>query len=165
MTLTLKTATQLFLQSTPMYDKVPSYQVWLQKVQQFKRCHQDKHFKVWTVTVTLTTAIQYFHWTLWLMLIYHQNKSGCTKIITSEAIVETVIFSLYKPLLTLKTATSDIFSFDTPAYDDVSPHPVWLHKVKCSEDTIQTNINCTFEHLLWSWSQQPNISTWHFGSW
>ena len=34
------------------------------------------HNKLWSFIVTsiLDTAIQYFHWTLWLMVIYHQQK-------------------------------------------------------------------------------------------
>ena len=49
----------------------------------------------WTfaMTLTLTTANQYFHWTLWLMMFYHQTKFGCKRI-GSEAIAEAVMFWL-----------------------------------------------------------------------
>ena len=37
--------------------------------------------KLWTFapTLTLNPAIQYFHWTLWLMKIYHHIKFGCKR--------------------------------------------------------------------------------------
>lgn len=40
------------------------------------------------------TAIQYFYWSLWLMMICNQPKSGGKRIISTETLVETVIFWL-----------------------------------------------------------------------
>ena len=41
--------------------------------------HLNWNFETFTVTLILTTVIQYFHWTLWLMVIYHQIKFGHSK--------------------------------------------------------------------------------------
>ena len=82
---------------------------------------------MFSVTLTLHTAIQYFHWKFWLMLLYHQTKFICKRIISSEDIVKTVI----SPTVTLKILkiANSIFSGDAPGYDDVSPHQIWLEKV------------------------------------
>ena len=45
------------------------------------------------LTLTLNTAIQSSHKTFWLIMMYHQAKSGCKRISSSEDTVETVIFS------------------------------------------------------------------------
>ena len=75
----------------------------VQKIEQFRKHNPNKQLKFWTfaVSLTLNTAIQYFHWTLWLTMICHHTEFGCKRIISSEDIVETVIFWLYKPLLWL----------------------------------------------------------------
>ena len=50
------------------------YHVLLQEEEWFRGYHPNKQMKFWTFTMTLTlnTAILYFRWTLWLMIIYHQ---------------------------------------------------------------------------------------------
>ena len=83
----------------------------------------------WTFAVTfiLNTAIQYFHWTLWLMVIYHQTKK---RILSSEAIAETVTsWSYVSPHCDLDDSTPFCWPCDTPVYDSVSPYQVWLQQV------------------------------------
>ena len=61
--------------------------------------HPDKDpltFGTFTVTLTLNTAVQFSHMTLWLMMMYHQTKFGCKRIRSQEDIVETIIFWLCK---------------------------------------------------------------------
>ena len=49
--------------------------------------------------LVLMMAIQSFHKTLWLMVIYSKTKFDCKRIFSSDDIAETVIFRLYKPIL------------------------------------------------------------------
>ena len=77
--------------------------VWLPRDQWYRRyrIHKDS-IKFWTITVTLTfkTAIQFFHKTLQLMMMYHQIKFGCQKISSLVDTEETVRFCYnYKPSL------------------------------------------------------------------
>ena len=65
------------------------------KVQHFRRQHLDKQsltFRNFAVTLTLNTIIQFLHKTLWLMIMYHQNKFYSKRISNSEDAVETVTF-------------------------------------------------------------------------
>ena len=45
-----------------------------------------------TVALTLNAVIQYFHKTLWRIMVYLQTKFGCQRISSSEDIAERVIF-------------------------------------------------------------------------
>jgi len=89
--------------------------------------YNQKTLYIFTVTLTLNTAIQYFHWSLWLTMIYHHSFR---RIISSEDLAEIVIFWLYNPLSDLKFEdVTTIFSHDTPTHDDASPYQVCLQKV------------------------------------
>ena len=57
-------------------------------------CGKIPTHKLWIIAVTLTlnTAIQYFHWILWLIKICHQTSFGSKRIISSADTVEMVIF-------------------------------------------------------------------------
>ena len=119
------------------------------KVQQFIRYWSDKdNWNFTTVTVTLSTAIQYFHWTLWLTLIYHQSKCGCIKISSSEDIAETDIFWLYISShcdLNLEDR-SPIFGHDIPAHDG-APHTKFGYKRLSTEAHTTGNkyLSCTLQ--------------------
>ena len=55
----LEDSKPIFLQDTLTYDDASPYQVWLQKVQQLRRYHQDGHsleFLTFSLTMTLTTT-------------------------------------------------------------------------------------------------------------
>ena len=64
------------------------------KDQQFRRYSRNCHILIigaLAVTLTLKAVIQFFHRTLWLMMMYHQTKFGCQGINSSENIAERVI--------------------------------------------------------------------------
>ena len=104
-------------------------------------------FWTFAVTLILNTAIQYFHWTFWLMVIYLQTKK---RILSSEAIAETVTSWLYvSPHCDLDDSTPFCWPCDTPVYDSVSPYKVWLQQVQ--QFRSRTNINWNFECSLWPW--------------
>ena len=70
----------------------------------------------------LSTVIQYFHRTFWLLVGYHQAKSACKRIIGSEnnsIDSHILIISVFPVTLTLKGQQHD----SEPLYQ------VWLHKV------------------------------------
>ena len=105
--------------------------------------HWDKRPLWWETTLTErppseNTAIQYFHWTFWLMMIYHQVMFICKWIVSSEGIAETVVFwwllllsFLYTLPVTLTVrTTTQCFLHDTLTLDDAPPHQHWLQKVK-----------------------------------
>ena len=48
--------------------------------------------------IKLEETYQHFCKTLWLRTIYHQTKFGCKRLISSEEIVETVLFLIYMNL-------------------------------------------------------------------
>ena len=65
----------------------------------------DKHqLKSGRFIVSVTTAIQYFHWTLWFVMIYHQIKFDSKRTIRSENIIISHISFIKYKLLTLKMA-------------------------------------------------------------
>ena len=86
--------------------------------------------------IKLEERYQHFYKTLWLRTVYHQTKFGCSRLISSEEIVETVLFLIYMnlhcnldledshPILLLlaKTLWLD--------HDDESPHKVQLQKIE-----------------------------------
>ena len=90
------------------------------------------------MTLTFTTAIQYFHLTPQLMTIYHQTMLSCKRMINSEDIVKTVPLKNYKfwrynrngHILTIWTLImtlqlkilSQKFSTTHPADDDAPTH-------------------------------------------
>ena len=72
------------------------YQVWSQNVLQFRRYHLVKQLTYWTLTVTLTlkVAIQFFHRTLQLLMLYYETKFGNKQTRSLEDTAEIVIFWL-----------------------------------------------------------------------
>ena len=90
------------------------------------------HFLTFAVTLTLNVVIQFFHRTLWLMMLYYQTKFGCKSTSSVEDTTEIVIFWLYKSshnhtrfgILNFRCDldiehSNPIFPQDTPAYDAV----------------------------------------------
>ena len=66
---------------------------------------QPLKFWPFTMTLTLSTATQKFHWTSWFILIYHQTKFDCKRITGSEDIAKTVIFDCISSHWDLNKAT------------------------------------------------------------
>ena len=65
------------------------------------------------------------------MMMYHPIKFVCRKISSSLDMVETVIFDYMSLNCDLELEDSkQIFSHDTLAYDDTSPHKIWSQKVQ-----------------------------------
>ena len=93
------------------------------------------------------TAIQSFHKTLWLMVIYSKTKFGCKRIFSSEDTAETVTFWLYKPLLWPWPSKLH----DTPTCDDAPHYQLLLQKVEqfrryCPDKTQRWWFQCTWCH-------------------
>ena len=128
--------------------------------------------------MTLNTAIQFLHKTLWLMIMYHQTKFLRKRISSSEDIVETVTsWSMspccdldledskpYEPCCDLDLEDSKpIFCMAIPAYDNVSPYQVWLQnswrlrrshvdkhiKIFWTPLCCDLDLECTNPFLLW----------------
>ena len=55
--------------------------------------------EILNLRLTLNTVIQFFHRTLWLMMLYYQTKFGCKPTSSLEDMTEIAIFWLYKPSL------------------------------------------------------------------
>ena len=114
LSVTLRSAIQNCHINTPACDDAPDfYHIWLEKVQMFRRCGGNSYFWgfldfhlnfedfwIWILTVTLTlrTAIQNCHATLWLMM--HQYiKFGCKGFKHSGDMEEMVISWGFDPIL------------------------------------------------------------------
>ena len=81
--LDLDDSTLIFMKDTFAHTDASPYQVWWKKIS----CSENT---IWTdsltdsltfwsfaVTLALNTANQFLHKTLWLMMTYHETKSGC----------------------------------------------------------------------------------------
>ena len=108
--LDLEDSKPVFLHDTLAHDYASPYQVWLQKVQQVRKCHPDEHsLKFWTFSVdhfalAYNRAIQSFHKTIQLMMMCHQTKFSCKRIRSSEDTLESHILIIWSFTVTLKTA-------------------------------------------------------------
>ena len=88
----LEDSKPIFLHDTSDHDVASPNQVWLQKVQQLRRYHSDKHsleFLTFSVTFDLdhNRAIQSFHKAIHFMMMCHQIKFSCKRISSSEDIL------------------------------------------------------------------------------
>ena len=140
MTLTLKLANQAFCIYSSSEWGI-NYQVWLQNelvswcfepsqpqrnVRRFKRYHLDKH---WHFDPSLWTwpwmqLSNFFHRTLWLMMMYHQTKFGCQGMNSPEDIAERVIFFITWALAAIKY----FITWHSGSWC-CTPHRVWLQNV------------------------------------
>ena len=95
--LDLDVCTPIILHDIPSHNDHHAYQIWLQKITWFRRYRPDKHsLTVWTfaVTLTLNTALQFYHMTLRLLVMWHITKSGCKRISSSEDTLERHILTM-----------------------------------------------------------------------
>ena len=113
MTLTLKIVNQFFCMTychIIIHQNAKFGQKWLSssgdtvqtQSDTQRKYHPDKHsltFWTFAVTLTLDAVIQFFHRTLWFMMLYYQTKFGCNQTSSLEGTTEIVIFWLYKPSL------------------------------------------------------------------
>ena len=103
--LDLEDSKPIFLEDSLAHGDALPYRVWQYKVQHFRRQHLDKQsltFCNFAVTLTLNTAIQSLHKTLWLMIMYHQTKFSSKKISRIQGYTE-----VYLPV-TLKCAQKSV---------------------------------------------------------
>ena len=66
--------------NTPDHNDAPQYQIWMQKVQKFRRYGRKVGFSKGfepTVNLTLNIGTQPFCITLWVMMMHHHTKFGC----------------------------------------------------------------------------------------
>ena len=78
------------------------------------------------MSLTLNAVIQFFHRTLWFMMLYYQTKFGCERTSSLEDRVEIVLFWLYKPSLWPWIEDSEpIFLHDTLAHNAALQYQVW----------------------------------------
>ena len=77
--LDLECSSPIFRQDALAYDSLSSDQVWLPKIQQFRRYSSQSHnLIIWALAVILTLKITdiFFRMTLWLILLHHHTKFG-----------------------------------------------------------------------------------------
>ena len=131
--LDLEDSKPLFFEDRLAHADALLYQVWQYKYQQFRRQHLDKQsltFCYFAVTLTLNTAIQFLHKTLWLMIMYHQT-TFCRKGSAIQKIQQKLSYFDHKSRccdLDLEH-NKQFFLHDTPAHYNASQYPVWQQNV------------------------------------
>ena len=109
------------------------------------------------MTLILNTAIQYFHWIFWFVIINHQTKLGWKRIISSEDIVEIYFYCIIPHCDQLRS-----FPETTHAVTEL-----WSGAKLEQFKKYHLDKKLHFECLLWSWpwTQLSHIFIGHFGLW
>ena len=99
----------------------------------------------------LELSNQYFHWTLWLMMIYHQTQFGCEWIMI-QYYRQKWSSLFYRPSLTLTLIATllSFFSHDILAHDDHHSNKLnWLQKVDKRLHSQFSPFNCYLTVVSW----------------
>ena len=131
--LDLEDSKPIVLEDSLAHADARPYQVWQYKVQHFRRQHLDKQsltFCNFAVTLTLNTAIQFLHKTLWLTIMYHQTKFCSKRTSNSEIQQKLLYFDHTSPCRDLDLENSNrIFLHVSSAHYDASQYRVWKQNV------------------------------------
>ena len=106
-------------------------------------------------------AIQSYHKTIHLMMMYHQTRFSCKRISSSDNILKSHILIMWSFTVTLTLKTANKSFWRTILLMMMLHHTKFGSKrFSSSKDIIWTYIHCHFEILLWprSWAQHSNSS-------
>ena len=97
--------------------------------------YKQPKFQTFAVTMTLKTAVQYFHWTLSFMVVYHKSYvwlGGGEKNSSEDILLIQASYLYYtNPHCDLDLEDSNpMFTQDTPTHNHAPPFQVWLQKLQ-----------------------------------
>ena len=124
----LEDSEPIFLQDTLAHDDASPYQVWLQKVQQLRRCRLDEHsleFWAFSVILTLTTTEQSYLFTrqstLWWCAIKQSLVAKGSAVCIKNSYFNYIIRNCDLDLEDSKP----IFLIDNLVHNNASLYQVW----------------------------------------
>ena len=145
-TLALNTETPFFFSNdTPAYKNVLSNQVWLQKVQQFRRYRRNSRILITqALDVTMTLTLQ--------RIIYHHSKLGFKRLNGLGDIVWTNIHWDLKPSMWLWPCTQQ-YIFHRPLQPTMMCDQTKFGRkqIKSIEGKVETVIFWLYKPSLWPW--------------
>ena len=144
----------VFLHDTPSYNDASQHQVWKQNVWGFRRYHLDKHlhFDPLLWPWPWMQLSNFFHTSLWFLMMHHQTKFGYQAINSSEIIAESHISVIWALAVTLtlkipKTKQKKVFCM-TLWLTILHHHINFGNQMFCDSENIQTSIHWHFEPSL-----------------